>query len=122
VKILIVDDNTLFREMVREELHSRRPSLMINEAKDQKDALAMIRTSLPDLVLMDIRLPDGSGLELTRQLKELYPNLNVVILTSYDQDEYREAAFRYKADHYVSKDNFMALLIRILPETFEERF
>jgi DNA-binding NarL/FixJ family response regulator len=108
--------------MVREELHSRRPSLMINEAKDQKDALAMIRTSLPDLVLMDIRLPDGSGLELTRQIKELYPNLNVVILTSYDQDEYREAAFRYKADHYVSKDNFMALLIRILPETFEERF
>jgi DNA-binding NarL/FixJ family response regulator len=120
VKVLITDDNTLFRKLLRETLHSRLPSLKISEAKDRKEALEMIWTSLPDLIFMDIRLPDGSGLELTRQVKELYPSVKIVILTSYDQREYREAAFRYKADHYVSKDIFVSLFSSILPETLLE--
>ncbi len=115
-KILIVDDSILFREVLRQALHSRLPALMISEAVDRKEALGMIPTLLPDLIFMDIRLPDGSGLELTRQIKDLFPDMKIVILTNYDEPEYRKAALHY-ADHYVSKDAFMNLLDVVLPET-----
>ncbi len=116
-KVLIVDDNTLFRKTLREILHARLPSLTISEAKDQKEALEMIQTSLPELIFMDIRLPDGSGLELTCQVKKLFPDIKVVILTNYDEPEYRDAAYRCKANHYVSKDSFMSMFDVILPDT-----
>jgi len=115
-KILIVDDNTLFRRILKECLLSRFPSLLITEAKDAEGALRAIPTFVPDLIFMDIQLPNGNGLELTQRIKGTYPDIKVVILTSYDLPEYRDAAFRYKADHYASKDLFMPLVNLILSE------
>jgi DNA-binding NarL/FixJ family response regulator len=115
-KILIVDDNTLFRKTLKESLHSRFPSFIILEAQDGEEALQTIPTLVPDLIFMDIQLPNGNGLELTRLIKELYPNIKVVILTSYDLPEYRDAAFHYKADHYAPKDLFIPLVNLILSE------
>jgi two-component system, response regulator YesN len=115
-KILIVDDNTLFRKTLREGLHSRFPSLVILEAKDGEEALRTIPTFLPDLIFMDIHLSNGNGLELTRFIKGLYPDMKVVILTSYDLPEYQDAVFHYKADHYAPKDLFMPLVNLILSE------
>ena len=109
-KVLIVDDNSIFRRLVRENLHSRFPSLVISEAEDGEEALRMVQPSPPDVIFMDIHLPDRNGLELTRLIKDLYPDVEVVILTSYDEPEYRDAAFQYKADHYASKDSFMSLI------------
>ena len=104
-------------KLLRESLHSRLPSLIISEAKDRKEAMEIIRTSLPDLMFMDIRLPDGNGLEVTHQIKKLHPDVKVVIVTSYDEPEYRDTAFRCKVDHYVAKDNLMSLFSGILSET-----
>ena len=115
-KILIVDDSTLFRKTLRESLHSRFPSLIISEAQDGEEALRTIPTFFPDLIFMDIQLPNGYGLKLTRLIKELYPGIKVVILTSYDLPEYRNAAFHHKADHYAPKDLFMPLMNLILSE------
>ena len=116
-KVLIVDDNALFRQVVRESLHSRMPHLTIAEARDLKETMEIIETSLPDLIFMDIRLPDGNGLKITHQIKHLHPEVKVVIVTSYDEPEYREAASRSNADHYVPKDTLMPLTRSILPET-----
>ena len=115
-KILIVDDNGLFRKVLREGLHSQLPSLIISEAKNGEEALQTILTFLPDLIFMDIQLPDRNGLELTQQIKGLYPDVKVVVLTSYDLPEYRDAAFHYKADHCISKNSFMPLLPLILSQ------
>ena len=115
-KILIVDDNASFRQALRATMHSQFQSLIISEAKDGEEALQTIPTFLPDLIFMDIRLPDGNGLELTHFIKGLFPDIKVVILTSYDLPEYQEAAFHYKADHCASKDSFMALMNLILSE------
>ena len=90
-KILIVDDNGLFRKALRESLHSHLPSLIISEAKNGEEALQTIPTFLPDLIFMDIQLPDRNGLELTRLIKGLYPDIKVVVLTGYDLPEYRDA-------------------------------
>jgi len=109
-KILIVDDNTLFRKTLKECLRSQIPSLVILEAKDGEEALRTVSTFFPDLIFMDILLPKGNGLELTDLIKKQYPDIKVVILTSYDLPEYRDAALHCKADHYASKDSFMPLV------------
>ncbi len=115
-KVLIVDDNTLFRKILRESLHSRFPSATISEAKDREETLRIVESSAPDLIFMDIRLPDGNGLELTRLIKTKNREVKIIILTSYDEPEYREAASRCKADHYVAKDTFISLINLILAD------
>jgi two-component system, response regulator YesN len=114
LNILIVDDNILFRRLLKESLLAQSPSLIVSETDNEEEALRMVLAGHPDLVFMDIHLPKGNGLELTRLIKDLDIGIKVVILTSYDQPEYRDAAFRHKADHYASKDSFMSLIRALL--------
>ena len=113
-KILIVEDNVTFREMINEMLHSRFPTMKIEEEPDGRELFSKMDVFRPDIVLMDIRLPGENGLELTKKIKTLYPDVIVVILTSYDLPEYRQAALRIKADHFFLKDSqssdFLALI------------
>ena len=102
-KILIVDDNPMLRETIRSILESKFPALRILEAENGEDALAQIHTHLPIVVLMDIRLPGENGLILTRKIKALYPRIVIIIFTSYDLPEYREAAFKNGAQFFLSK-------------------
>jgi DNA-binding NarL/FixJ family response regulator len=104
-KILIVDDNSVLRETTRSILESKFPLLRIFEAGDGKEAFTQIHDHLPDLILMDIRLPGENGLKLTRKIKELYPKMVVIIFTSYDLPEYREAAFENGAEFFLSKSS-----------------
>jgi len=102
-KILIVEDSAAFREMLKEVLHDRFPSIDICEAIDGEEALKQFETLHPDLIFMDIRLPGENGLQVTLRIKSLYPKMTVVILTSYDCEEYREAAIRFGGDYYLKK-------------------
>jgi CheY-like chemotaxis protein len=118
-KILIVEDSTLFRQLLKETLHDRFPSIEILEAVDGEEAIQEIETSRPDLIFMDIRLPRENGLELTKKVKARYPNIIVIILTGYDLPEYREFSCQY-ADYFFSKDsstteNIFTLVQSILP-------
>jgi CheY-like chemotaxis protein len=103
-KVLIVEDSTLFRQLLKEALHERFPSIEILEAGDGEKAFQEIETSLPDLIFMDIGLPGENGLELTKKVKAQYPNIIVVILTGYDLPEYREFSKQY-TDYFFSKDS-----------------
>jgi len=102
-KILIVDDSHIYRRILTDTLHYKFPNIDISEASDGGEALKKITASPPDLIFMDIRLPDESGLELTRRIKTQYPATTIIILTSYDLPEYREAATHYKANHFLAK-------------------
>ena len=93
-KVLIVEDSGYFRQLLKETLQSGFPEMEILEAVDGEQALKKITALLPHLVFMDIRLPGESGLEITRKIKAQYPDISVIILTSYDLPEYREAAKR----------------------------
>ena len=104
IKLLIVEDSTLFRQLLKETLRDRFPSLEIFEAIDGREALQKIETLGPDLIFMDIRLPGENGLELTKKVKERYPNIVVIILTGYNLPEYRELSCQY-ADYFISKDS-----------------
>jgi CheY-like chemotaxis protein len=119
LKVLIVEDSTLFRQLFRETLHDRFPSIEIHEAANGEEALRKVEMLRPSLVFMDIRLPGENGLELTQKVKNRYPNTIVIILTGYDLPEYREASSQY-ADYFFSKDastaeNIFTLVESILP-------
>lgn len=102
-KILIVEDSDTFRETLRGILYSRFPFLAFDEARDGKEALKKVNSFHPDLIFMDIKLPGESGLELTKKIKESYSKIIIIILTNYDLPEYREAARRNGADHFIVK-------------------
>ncbi len=121
IKTLIVEDSPFFRQLLKETLQSQFPSMEIMEATNGKDALQKIDAFLPDLVFMDIKLPGESGLDLTQKIKSLHPGIRILILTSYDFPEYREAAAQYGANHFLSKgtttkDQILALVQSILSE------
>ena len=102
-KTLIVDDSAIFRKLLKETLHSRYPSMEIVEAADGVEAMQKINSYHPDLIFMDIRLPGETGLKLTQKIKRVLPQTNIIILTNYDLPEYREAASKFAANHFLSK-------------------
>jgi len=103
IKTLIFEDSAFFRQLLKETLHSRFPSMDIAEAENGKDALQKVESLRPHLIFMDIKLPGENGLELTKKIKARYSDISIIILTSYDLPEYREAAREYQADHFLSK-------------------
>jgi len=118
-RVLIVEDSTLFRQLFKEALNNRFPSVEIYEAIDGEEALQKVDTVRPNLIFMDIRLPGENGLQVTQKIKSRYPNITVIILTGYDLPEYRQASSLY-ADYFFSKDSLttkdvFTLLESILP-------
>jgi len=105
-KTLIVEDNVTFRQMLKESLCSQFPTMEIEEEPDGRDLLNKIDSFHPKIIFMDIRLPGENGLELTKKIKKNYPDITVIILTSYDLPEYRQAARDSMADYFVPKGSF----------------
>lgn len=102
-KTMLVEDSPSFRQVVKDNLQDQFPSMDIMEAADGVEAFQKIDSHPPNLILMDITLPGENGLELTRRIKADYPGVIIVILTSHDSPEYREAATRCKANYFLSK-------------------
>ena len=102
-KVLLVEDDDGFRRTVAESLNTRFPSVVLEEAADGSEVMGKVKSFLPQLVFMDIKLPGQNGLELTRQIKTLHPEIHVVMLTSHDFPEYREAARECGAYCFLSK-------------------
>jgi len=102
-KTMLVEDNSPFRTVFKEGLKSRFPSMTITEAGNPGEALKEIDDVPPHLIFMDIRLPGENGLELARRIKTDHPEITIIIFTSHNFPEYREAALRYKADYFLSK-------------------
>ena len=115
-RVLVVEDGVIFRQLIHETLRSRFSSIEIDEAEGEDEALQKIGSSVPDLVFIDIRLKQGNGLELIRKIKTDHPEVTAVILTNYDLPEYREAALKYKADHFIPKESFMKMVNLILSD------
>ncbi|MFZ2447132.1 MAG: response regulator transcription factor [Syntrophobacteraceae bacterium] len=103
--VLIVEDNVTFRHSLMDVLRTQFPSMGIEEASDSEEALLKLRVLEPDLIFMDIKLPGRNGLELTRTIKSTNSAIEIIILTSYDIPEYREAAIRSGASHFLTKGN-----------------
>ncbi len=104
-KTLLVEDNLAFRSIFKDRLYFHFPSMKISEAGDGSAALQNIEADPPDLIFMDIQLPDENGLLLTKRIKEQRPDVIVVILTSFDRPDYRKVAAEFHADEFFVKDS-----------------
>jgi DNA-binding NarL/FixJ family response regulator len=102
-KVLLVEDNGLFRKTVARIIRNRFPELAVEEAACAREAREKVGSTRPDVVFMDIHLPDGDGIRLTEGIKSKIPHVIVVMLSNLDSDEYREAAVEAGADGFISK-------------------
>lgn len=106
---LVVDDYRDFRASVSAALRRRFPEIRVDEAGDGPEALRAIENCATDLVLLDIKLPTGNGIEVTKEIKRSHPSVVVVILTGHDAPQYRQAAFRNGADCFIFKGSVSCL-------------
>ena len=114
MKLLVVDDHILFREGLVS-LISRQPDMQVlGEAGTVAEAVEMARHHKPDLILMDFNLPDGNGLDATRIILAENPQVKIVFLTIYDEDERLFAAVRLGAKGYLLKNIPVAQLLGAL--------
>jgi len=103
-RVLIVDDHDLVRDGYHRML-AREPDLeVIGEARDGREAVERCRKLRPDLVLMDVRMPDMDGLEATRRIKAEIPTTSVLVVTTYDNPDYLLDAIKAGAAGYILKD------------------
>ncbi|HWI72188.1 MAG TPA: response regulator transcription factor [Baekduia sp.] len=118
MRIMIVDDHDIVREGVRAALSSDPRIEVVAEAASGKDALRAVRQSLPDVALVDLRLPDMRGEDLTRELVRDFPSTKVIILTTYLSEETVRGALEAGAVAYVTKaaglPELMAALERVM--------
>src|SRR5215467_1971533 len=104
IRTLIVDDHALFRRGLEMVLESEPGIELVGEAGDGEEAVRVAGESLPDVVLMDIRMPRSSGIEACRALKDVAPSAKIVMLTISDEEEDLFAAIRAGASGYLLKD------------------
>ena len=103
IRVVVVDDHTLHRDGTRQILNAYPDLQIIGEASSGELALELITQLHPDVVLMDIRLPGMNGIEVTRQLTRDHPDIRVLMVSAYDEDEYVRGALEAGADGYLSK-------------------
>lgn len=103
IRLLLVDDHQVVRSGLRMLLASESDVEIVGEAGTGKEALVEVQASNPDVVLMDIGLPDMSGIDATREIKKLYPRVAVVALTIHEDEEYFFRMLEAGAGGYVPK-------------------
>jgi NarL family two-component system response regulator LiaR len=101
--VLIVDDHAVVRQGVRAALEARPEFAVVGEAESGAEAVRRAAETVPDVVLMDLLMPDMDGVEATRQIKRLSPRTQVVVLTSHHDDEHIFPALRAGAISYLLK-------------------
>ncbi|QBD74666.1 response regulator transcription factor [Ktedonosporobacter rubrisoli] len=104
ITILIVDDHLIVRQGVRTLLDMHPDLQVVGEAESAEVALPLVEELVPDVVLLDLILPGMNGVEATRQMKKISPRTQIVVLTSYAEDEYIFPALRAGALSYLLKD------------------
>lgn len=103
IKILVADDQELIRQSLQIVLNSKKDMEVIDVAADGQQVIHCIRKQKPDVVLMDIRMPKMDGVQCTKIIKENYPQIKIIILTTFDDDEYVYNALKFGASGYMLK-------------------
>ena len=115
-KVYVVDDSDFVRERVIEMLSELEEVEIVGETGDPREALAAIRRTVPDAVILDIRLPGRSGVEVLRDLKKEEPSPIVIILTNYPYPQYQKECTDAGADYFLNKSTEFNKIAKVLKE------
>ena len=119
VRVLVVDDHHLVREGLRAVLSTDPRLEVVGEAQTGVEAVGRVRELQPDVVLMDIRMPDMDGIAATREVKQVSPTTSVIMLTMYENPDYLFEAVKAGASGYVLKDVAGPDLLAAIHTVFE---
>ncbi|HHS98144.1 MAG TPA: response regulator transcription factor [Chloroflexi bacterium] len=103
IRVLLADDHAMVRQGIRRFLEEAGDIEVVAEAGDGREALRLVGEHRPDVAVLDIRMPEVTGVEATRRIKKQFPGVRVLILTAYDDDPYIFALLQAGADGYVLK-------------------
>lgn len=103
IKVLIADDQELMRQSLQIILGMENDIEVIGAAENGLEVIRAVRKEKPDVILMDIRMPEMDGVVCTQIIKENYPNIKIIILTTFDDDEYVFNALKFGASGYLLK-------------------
>jgi two-component system, NarL family, response regulator NreC len=110
LRILLCDDNDNFRKLLTEYVNSIPGAEVVGEAFDGVDVIDKTEQLDPDLVLMDLSMPNQSGLDATKTIKDKWPDKSVIILTLYEDSVYKELADEFNADGFIAKSSIKTQL------------
>jgi two-component system nitrate/nitrite response regulator NarL len=114
IRLLLADDHTLFRQLLRGALADQPRFAIVGEAKDSAEAIRQAHSLKPDIVLMDLHMPGAGGVEATRELRTALPDVQVVVVTASEDEDDLIAALRAGARGYFLKSASLEQLIQSL--------
>ena len=114
MRVILADAHPLFRQGLRDLLEGGSFVEVVGEADNGPDTVTLTEKLVPDAVVIDINMPGYSGLEATKQIKNLFPDIKVIILSNSTDRVYADQALKYGACGYVLKDNVYDELITAL--------
>jgi DNA-binding NarL/FixJ family response regulator len=120
-RLLIVDDHDLIRESTQLMLEGEPDLEVVGEAANGHHALELCRQLRPDLVLMDVRMPEMDGLTATREIKKEMPTISVLLVSAYESEDYRREAASAGATDYILKDAERYQLLEAVHAALGER-
>jgi DNA-binding NarL/FixJ family response regulator len=119
-QVLIVDDSEQIRQRLVALLTESTQIQIVGQAGNGRDAMKAMQLLKPDTVILDIRLPGRSGIELLKEIKARYPDVMVIMLTNFDYEQYRRQCRQLGADHFLNKTlEFEKIIATILGDTTE---
>ena len=118
IKVLICDDQAILADGIRSVLSSCEDLEVAGIAQDGFEALSLVEKTRPDVVLMDIRMPNMNGVIATQEIKRQYPEVKVLILTTFDDSDYILNAINYGASGYLLKDTSSSALIDAIKNAY----
>lgn len=116
IRVLIVDDHRMFREGIRLRLARHGRFKVVGEAANYDEAIKIMQQAAPSIVILDIRMPGFTGIELARYLRREWPDVKILVLSGYDFDQYVRALARIGIHGYLLKDAGQEALIEALDE------
>ena len=119
IKVLIADDQELFRQSLSIILKSEKDFEVTEAVSTGVEVVRSVRSNKPDVILMDIRMPEMDGVVCTQIIKENYPDIRIIILTTFDDDEYIFNALKYGASGYLLKGVSMQELSDAIRKVYE---
>jgi len=117
MRVIICDDQAIVRDGLELLLNLERDIEVVGLAQDGAEAVELVAQHQPDLILMDLKMPGMNGIEATRQIRTHYPEVKVLVLTTYDDDEWVFDAIRAGAAGYLLKDTPRAEVIKAVRGT-----